>query len=218
PSRLSAAYQTRLREQFAALRQPRGEQTAYRLEFRAGAIGPNALALPNGVIVLTDDMVRLADSDEALLGVLSHELGHVQRHHSTRQILQALGLGIMLNLWVGDVSSTLSAAPAILLTQRYSRDFEREADQYAIDMMRANSRPLEPMAVLFETIAATRAGGDEQDGDDADGVTPDEALEQADAAAPDDGEEEEEEILDFFSSHPGDAERIARFRAADRQQ
>ncbi|MBC7859015.1 MAG: peptidase M48, partial [Burkholderiaceae bacterium] len=40
PSRLSAAYQTRLREQFAALRQPRGEQTAYRLEFRAGAIGP----------------------------------------------------------------------------------------------------------------------------------------------------------------------------------
>lgn len=217
PSRLSTEYQARLRGQFAALRQPRGEQTAYRLEFRASGIGPNALALPNGVIVITDDMVRLADSDEALLGVLSHELGHVQRHHSTRQILQALGLGIMLNLWAGDVSSALSATPAILLTQSYSRDFEREADQYAIDMMRANARPLEPMAALFETIAALRGGDDEQDGDDTDGAAPDEAQAQADAAAPDD-EEEEEEILDFFSSHPSDAERIARFRAADRQQ
>jgi Zn-dependent protease with chaperone function len=221
PSRLSADYQARLRGQFAALRQPRGEQTAYRLEFRAGRIGPNALALPNGVIVITDDMVRLADSDEALLGVLSHELGHVQRHHATRQILQALGLGVMLNLWAGDVSSALSATPAILLTQSYSRDFEREADQYAIDMMRANARPLEPMAVLFETIAGLRAGGDEDDGDDdepgadaAGGAAPDEAQAQSDVGAP----EGQEEVLDFFSSHPSDAERIARFRAADRQQ
>lgn len=215
PSRLADADQARLRSQFAALRQPRGEQTAYRLEFRTGRLGPNALALPNGVIVMTDELVRLAGSDAAVLGVLGHELGHVQRHHSTRKLLQTLGVGILLNFWIGDVSSVLAAAPAALLAQNYSRDFEREADQYAIDMMRANSRPMEPMAALFEAMAARSAAAKAQ-------ASARRAQAKAEAQAQgeaDDADDEEEEFeADFFSSHPSDAERIAKFRAADRQQ
>lgn len=210
PSKLAAADQARLRDRFAALRQPRGEQTAYRLEFRSGRLGPNALALPNGVIVMTDDLVRLADSDDAVLGVLSHELGHMQRHHATRQLLQTLGVGVVLNLWIGDVSSVLAAAPAALLAQSYSRDFEREADQYAIDMMRANARPLEPMAALFEAMSAGRADAPQQ-------ARAAPANTQGDTDAPDE-ERGKQSHRDFFSSHPSDAERIARFRAADRQR
>ncbi|MFL6657590.1 MAG: M48 family metallopeptidase [Massilia sp.] len=210
PSALPAEQQQHLRERFAALVQPRGEKTAYQLEFRAGRMGANAFALPNGVIVITDDMVKLAGNDEAILGILSHELGHVQRRHSSRQLLESAGVGIMLNLWVGDVSSVLAAVPAILANMKHSRDFEREADRYAIDMMLANHIPLEPMAVVFETMSAKHdqkaraaaTGVDEEGDDDEDGPTPPQPQDRR------------EPPPDYLSSHPNDAERVATLRKA----
>jgi Zn-dependent protease with chaperone function len=201
PSTLSAVQQARLRSLFAALKPPHGDQPAYRLEFRSSPMGPNAFALPNGVIVMTDQLLQLTKDDDAIVGVLSHELGHVQRHHSGRHLLQALGVGVVLNLWLGDAPGAIAAIPAIMLSQKHSRDFEREADQYAIDMMRANGRPLGSMATLFESMAAAKAGragsgaGESEDeGEDTD-------------------EEQQEPEQDYLSSHPSDAERIARLRA-----
>ncbi|MES2017179.1 MAG: M48 family metallopeptidase [Pseudomonadota bacterium] len=201
PSKVPMAQQEQLRARFAALAQPRGEKTSYQLYFRSGKMGANAFALPNGVICITDEMVKLAGNDDAILGVLSHELGHVQRRHSARQLLQSAGVGIMLNLWAGDVSTALAAVPTILANLKNSRDFEREADKYAIDMMLLNGLPLEPMAVLFESMSKPHAHNDEEEGDD---------------------EEEEEETPqqrrapppDYMSSHPSDAERIATLRRA----
>ncbi len=65
--------------------------TDVRLEFRAGRV--NAFALPGGIIVVFDDLVRLADDEHRVLGVLGHELGHVVGRHSMRQLLQAVGIG-----------------------------------------------------------------------------------------------------------------------------
>jgi Zn-dependent protease with chaperone function len=235
PSRLDPAEQARLRQLFSALKQPRGEKTYYRLEFRNSRIGPNAFALPNGVIVMTDQLALLAKNDQALLGVLSHELGHVQRRHSLRHLMQALGVGVVLHLWVGDVSSALVAVPGFFLNQKYSRDFEREADQYAINMMRANGMPLSPLADLFEKMSAAHTdvpvdaagedGASDSNGHAADipGNTP---RGDADEAAEANRRQEETSRAspkgdarkappEYFSSHPSDAERIARLRAAD---
>jgi Zn-dependent protease with chaperone function len=205
PSALPMPYQQNLRARFAAMAQPRGEKTPYRLEFRSGKMGANAFALPNGVIVVTDAMVKLAGNDEALLGVLSHELGHVQRRHSARKLLQSAGVGIVLNLWVGDVSTALAAVPAILANLKHSRDFEREADKYAIDMMLANGLPLEPMAVLFETMSKGLAE-EEDDSEEGGDEEPSEVEGEA--------EEDSGPPPDYLSSHPSDAERIATLRAA----
>jgi Zn-dependent protease with chaperone function len=192
PSQLGMERQEKVRADFAALRQPGDERTPYRIEFRASGIGANAFAMPNGVIVVTDDLVDLADDERALLGVLAHELGHLERKHAMRRLLQALGVGMLVNLAVGDVSTVLTAAPTILLDQKYSRDFEREADGYAIDMLHANHVPLTPMATLFEKMR------------DADG-----------ARAKATGDNAEQGGYDYLSSHPADDERIARLKAAD---
>lgn len=194
-SRLPPERQAQLRSAFSALQPPAGAARNYRIEFRYSNIGPNAFALPNGVIVMTDQLVQLASDDNAVLGVLAHELGHLERRHSLRRLLQAAGVGVVVNLFLGDVSSLLTLAPTVLLDQKYSRDFEREADQYAIAMMRANGRPLSPMAALFE-----RMGSDEEE----DG-----------AQAANNEAEDEESWLDYLSSHPGDAERIQALRSAD---
>lgn len=164
PSKLSQEEQARLRNWFAKMKQPHGDKTNYRLEFRSSRIdpaghpvlGPNALALPNGMIIMTDELVVLAQDDHAVLGVLGHELGHVRYRHSTRRLLQAMGVGVVVNFLIGDVSSVLAGVPSFLLDQKYSRDFERESDQYAIAMMRANRMPLSPMADLFEKMGDER--------------------------------------------------------------
>ena len=212
-SRLDEAEQARLRAMFAALRQPRSEKTPYRLEFRYSKVGPNAFALPNGVIVLTDQLVTLAGDDAAVMGVLGHELGHVQRRHSLRRLLQAAGVGMVVNLMIGDVSSALATAPAFLLDQKYSRDFERESDQYAIDMMRANGVPLSPMAQLFEKMAAEREHAPDAGQEDA--QREDDEDEQTEPRRRPNRRARQVRQSDYLSSHPSDAERIARLRAAD---
>lgn len=232
PSKLDAAHQARLQALFAALKQPRGEKTVYRLEFRDGKIGPNAFALPNGTIVMTDQLVRLAGNDQAVLGVLGHELGHVQRRHTLRGLLQTVGVGVVLSVTVGDVSSALAAMPTFLLNQKYSRDFEREADGYAIDMMHANQLGLSPMAGLFEKMRTARSdpsvdpatgkkqgtaadGSAESGGTAQDQSDDEEDDEEEEAPKPGQGKARREPPPEYFSSHPSDEERIARLRAAD---
>lgn len=224
PSKLDTVDRERLQRLFAQLKQPRGEKTAYRVVFRHSEVGPNAFALPNGVIVMTDQLVLLAHDDQAVLGVLAHELGHVQRRHTLRGLLQTLGVGVVLNLFIGDVSSVLAAVPTFMLDQKYSRDFEREADQYAIDMLHANRVPLAPLAGLFEKMRdaseqqAAAAADTESNRQSAPADGADGADEQDRApTVPGSGKARRDTRTEFFSSHPSDRERIARLRAADGQ-
>jgi Zn-dependent protease with chaperone function len=228
PSKLSAVDQARLRKLFSDMKQPRGEKTPYRLEFRSSMAGPNAFALPNGVIVMTDELVALAANEQAVLGVLSHELGHVQRRHSLRRLMQAVGTGMAINMLIGDVSGVLATLPTLLLDRSYSREFEREADQYAIDMMRVNHIPLSPMAELFEKIGTMRnkPARNAENGDDEDGTHDhEEDWENDDGDDNDDGtsrpgekNSKRNKTFDYLSSHPSDEERIAKLRAADRNK
>ena len=84
-SALDAGRQQELRKSFGTLTAGLGDGYNYRLELRAcGRIGPNAFALPGGAIVVTDDLVKLAQNDQQVLAVLAHEIGHV-RHRQDRK-------------------------------------------------------------------------------------------------------------------------------------
>lgn len=156
--------------------------TPYRVVFRRSTIGPNALAFPDGTIVITDELVKLLDGqDQVLTGVFAHEWGHLQQRHSMRMLVQASALGALVSFVLGDFSSVLATAPALLGQMGYSRDLEREADDTAIAVMKANRIPTRAMVALFEKLAQAR--------DDNTSSSPGIA----------------------FSSHPSDAERIARF-------
>jgi Zn-dependent protease with chaperone function len=123
-------------------------------------LGPNALALPGGHIVLTDAMAQLlAAHPDTLTGVLAHELGHVRHRHGMRMLVQASLLGLVAGLVVGDFSSLLATVPTVLGQQAYSRDFEREADAQARELLRANRLPPSAMVVLFDQLATERKAG-----------------------------------------------------------
>lgn len=138
PSELPAEEQARLRQRFAPMIAASG--LPIRLEFRKAAhqLGANAFALPSGTVVFTDQLVKLAERDEELLGVLAHEIGHIDRRHGLRQALQSSALGLLAMAVTGDVSSVsslIAAIPVVLTQLGYSRDFEYEADRFAAALM-----------------------------------------------------------------------------------
>ena len=114
-----------------------------KLVFRSG-MKANALALPNGVIVFTDDFVNLIQSNDELISVLFHELGHLTHKHMTQRIIQDAMLTIMVVFLTGDVETIdlLTGLPTLLLDLAYSREFETEADAYALTLLDKHNIPL----------------------------------------------------------------------------
>ncbi len=107
-----------------------------KLNFRSG-MRANAFALPGGDIVLTDEFVKLVENDEELLAVVFHELGHLEYRHTTRRALQDSMITLLVMFVTGDVASVdlLTALPVLVLDMSYSREFETEADLYALNQL-----------------------------------------------------------------------------------
>lgn len=164
PSKLPKERQDQLKARFDALVQQTppalqrypGYQPALSLEFRSG-MGANAFALPGGKIVMTDGIVKAATDkglpDDALVGVLAHEIGHVVYRHTTRMVVEQGVLNMGLGLALGDVSAIVSTGASVLTGLAYSRSHEREADCYAIAVMSQAALPTGPMGKLLLAIA-----------------------------------------------------------------
>jgi Zn-dependent protease with chaperone function len=140
-----------------------GVEPKPRLVMRAGSkIGANALALPGGTVVLTDELVTLAENDDEIVAVLAHELGHVAHRHSMRSVLQNTGVGVLVAAALGDIVSISSLAgtlPTLLIQLQYSRRFEREADAFAVEHLAQSGVPPEALASMLERLEQSHGGG-----------------------------------------------------------
>ncbi len=137
----------------------------YRLEFRASRIGPNAFAVPGGIVVMTDELVELAESDAEIMAVLAHEVGHLYGRHSLRILLQNSVSALLIAGLTGDISNitALSAAiPTVLMQAKYSRDFEREADDFAFEYLETRSVSTDALSNLLLRLEQSESddGGD----------------------------------------------------------
>jgi Zn-dependent protease with chaperone function len=141
PTRLPVAEQRKIRDAFEQLASfSRRGREGYHLHFRdGGLLGPNAFALPDGSLVLTDQLVAMAGGDtEMILGVLAHEIGHVEKQHALRQMYRAAGTAGLIMLIAGDVGSSgqeVLTDGAALLSLSYSRSSEAEADRVSVELM-----------------------------------------------------------------------------------
>ena len=160
PSKLSGPQADRAWHVFDSIAPTDGRD--FRLVLRdGGPIGANAFALPGGTVVVTDQLLELAPNDAALAGVLAHEIGHVERRHLMRQLISGTVVGAVTTLLAGDTSSVMVALPAVLADLSYSRDMEREADAYAVDLLKRKGIPIGPFADLLQQLqTAHGSGGD----------------------------------------------------------
>jgi Zn-dependent protease with chaperone function len=216
PSKLTPERQAALRAQFeqAVRRTPAfaAAPPTWTLHFHATpkhGMGANAFALPGGHIVVTDDLVALLDDrPDVLIGVLGHELGHVQHQHGMRSVVQVGALSAVAALVFGDISTLLTSAPVLLGHAAYSRDFEREADRSAARLMRANGWDPAAFGLLFERLRDEHARRGKEKGKGKDG------KDGKDGKNKDQGRDEDEgfDLPIGLSTHPPDAERVRRMR------
>ncbi len=188
PTRLPPGRQRELRALFASLTADLEGAHAYRLEFRSSErLGPNAFALPSQVIVMTDALVELAHNDAELASVLAHEIGHLKQRHLMRRLLQESTTALLMVALTGDITTGVAAAlPGLVVESSYSRDFEREADDFALELMKRRGLPPGAFADMLLRLEEKR-GGARPSG---------------------------RQLGDYLSSHPATRERVERARAA----
>jgi len=100
----------------------------------------NAFALPGGPVVVTRGLLLQLDNESQLAGILGHELGHINARHHVKFLEKQLALSIFLqigNLFApqdltGEILLQLGQISTSLLTLKFSRDQEREADRYGL--------------------------------------------------------------------------------------
>ncbi len=123
---------------------------------------PNAFAMPGGHIVVSAGLILLADNAEEVAGVLAHEAAHATLRHGLQSIISRAGTAALFSMVLGDVeglSALLIEGGGYLLNQKYSRDFERQADQKALEYLKkANVNPT-GLSTFFEKLKALEGAG-----------------------------------------------------------
>jgi predicted Zn-dependent protease len=147
---------------------------------------PNAVALPGGVIAVTNALLESVESENELAFVLGHELGHFHN----RDHLRGLGRGIAFSLLLvavgvgGGGSAVQLASLAGQFAQRdFDRDQEIEADRFGLALLAAEYGHVSGAEAFFEHLPE-----------------PDEPLGG--------------EFASYFSTHPVNVSRIQALHAA----
>lgn len=135
PSRLDAKGQKQIRSYFeSALK--KFPDTPMRILFRdGGSMGPNAMALPDGTLIFTDQLIALSHTQEELMAILAHEIGHVVLQHSLRTAVRSMLTNLAVTVLSGKASfnsDLLLSAPLYMLDMSYSRTFEEDADNFSM--------------------------------------------------------------------------------------
>ncbi len=139
----------------------------------------NAFAAPGGHIIIYKKIIDDAGSPEELVGILAHEMAHVELRHASKSVIRNLGLGYTLSAIFGNVGSLESAA-SLLSQMSYSREDERSADAHAKETLTALDINPKGLQEFLERVAE---------------MEPEIDIKGA-------------EFLSYLSSHPDTRERI----------
>lgn len=157
---LPVARQQTLQAAFARLQAGAGVPSA--LVFRDWPeVGPNAMALPDGTIIMTDELDALAADDREVMAVLAHELGHVHERHALQKVIASSGVAALVFVLTGDVSglsSIVVVAPSVMTHMHHSRALEADADRYGFALM--SKTGLDPVwfARIIRKLEAAHGG------------------------------------------------------------
>jgi predicted Zn-dependent protease len=145
----------------------------------------NAFAVPGGYIYLNRGIIERATNMSEVAGVLGHEIGHVTKRHSIKQMQKAQGanLGVAVGCALTDVCTSEAAQAGINIAAtgifaKFSRDDETEADEEGVKTLARAGIDPHGMPEMFQILLNERK------------------------ARPD-------AVSAFFASHPMEESRIA---------
>jgi predicted Zn-dependent protease len=133
----------------------------------------NAFATSGGHIFLTRGLIDCADSEDALAGVIAHEIAHIQLQHSllaikksrSNQAWQQAGIsvgGSLANMDTSQIQSffdeCVSEALNAVLNSGYSRDQEFDADSTALSLMAGAGYDPSSLITMLRSLEKNQSG------------------------------------------------------------
>jgi len=112
---------------------------------------PNAFALPDDSIIVTDELIQLARHPDELTGVLAHEIAHVERNHVMKNVIRQMGAGVFFDIVFGGAGAgqAIAVVSVNLAGLRYTRGDEEDADARGLDYLDAAGINSGGLAQLF---------------------------------------------------------------------
>jgi beta-barrel assembly-enhancing protease len=93
---------------------------------------PNAMALPGGVILVTNGLWEMLESEADLVAILAHEIGHVELSHCMDMVKFELTARKLKLRTLGQLADFVTA---LLTRHSYSKTTEYQADEYAYKLI-----------------------------------------------------------------------------------
>ncbi len=159
--------------------------------FKSDYFGANAFALPNGKVVITDELLQLLeDKPDAILAILLHEIAHVEYQHSMRLVAHSMANTIALAVVFGDMdgfADVFLGIGAALWENAFSREMESQADEYAFKHLIALGKSPAAFAQAMEILMEQRARTSERSKN---------------------SKSTENTVLQYLSTHPDTQQRI----------
>ncbi len=222
PSELSEQQKNQLTGQWnEVLEQLKLPKEKYRLFFRSSEMGANAMALPDGSVIVIDDIVTLMESNpNALTAVLLHEIGHVEYQHGMKQLARSTATTLLFTMMFGDIEGAgelILGAGTGLLQNAFSRDMETQADTFAHEKLKQIGRSSTDFA---DAIALLESAHDDQLAEVISDLTEENSSDQSSSEDRDDKgaisstASKINHWLEYLSSHPDSQKRIEAAKSA----
>jgi predicted Zn-dependent protease len=146
----------------------------------------NAFAIPGGHIYVHTGLIKAAQNEAELAGVMAHEINHAVARHGTRAMTQQYGYALVIQLVLGENPGMLTQLAASLFGKAgqmsYSRGMETQADYLAVSTMSKAGYNPQGLITFFEKLQGT-------------------------------GARSPGSVEKFFSTHPVTSDRIAEVKA-----
>jgi len=115
----------------------------------------NAFALPDGNIVVFSGILDSMNSYDELVGLLGHEVAHVNNRHSMKMLCRNLSGYIFVSAILGDVNGIMAVVGDNVNTLQslsFSREFERQSDLEGFEILSTNKINPYGMLNLFKRL------------------------------------------------------------------
>ncbi len=124
----------------------------------------NAFAAPGGYVYFYTGLLREMENESEMAAVMAHEISHVVARHGVKRLQAALGASIAYELIFGGDHSAKAVQAAVgigmgLAFAGYSRDAEREADNFGIQYMVKAGYDPQGAITMFDKLAKLGGGG-----------------------------------------------------------
>lgn len=131
-------------------------------------IDVNAFACPDGSVRVFSSLMDIMSDDE-LMGIIGHEIGHVVKRHSKNAFKQELLTGALKDAVASTngkiaalTDSQLGTLGESLASAKFSQKQEKEADDCGYDFLVANGRNPWGMVMSFEKFLTLEEGASQK--------------------------------------------------------